>query len=317
MAEPLFLNGVFQDKIWGGTKLHEVFGYELESNQVGELWAISGHKNGPSVVKNGSYEGKRLDELWNEHRELFGNAEGDVFPLLTKIIDAASDLSVQVHPDDDYGMRYEGELGKTECWYVIDADEGAEIVYGHHAKSQKELEERIAAGEWDNLLRRVKVQKGDFFYVPSGTIHAIGGGILILETQQSSDTTYRVYDYDRKGKDGNPRSLHTKQSIEVTTVPHQDPEPKITVEQVGDAQVTTLIDNSFFRVQEWQVDGKVQWQKDAPYTLMSVLDGGGRLFADRETYTLKKGDHLIIPDAIENWIVDGELQIISSTPGRE
>ncbi|WP_028274392.1 mannose-6-phosphate isomerase, class I [Atopococcus tabaci] len=317
MSEPLFLQGVLQEKIWGGTKLRDVFGYDLDNDQTGELWAISAHPNGPAVVKNGTYAGRRLDELWSEHRELFGQASGDVFPLLTKIIDAAQDLSVQVHPDDDYGLRNEGELGKTECWYIIDAEEDAEIVYGHHAKTRQELEEMIASGDWDHLLRRVKVKKGDFFYVPSGTIHAIGGGIMILETQQSSDTTYRVYDYDRKGTDGNPRPLHTKQSIEVTTVPHTDPEPAIHVEKQGDATVTTLVDNSFFRVQEWLVDGKAQWVADAPYTLISVLDGGGTLFADKHTYPLKKGDHLVMPNDIDNWILDGELHIISSTPGKE
>ena len=195
MSEPLFLQSVMQEKIWGGTKLRDVFGYEIPSDHVGEYWAISAHPNGVSTVKNGRFAGQKLDVLYAEHRELFGNRPEPVFPLLTKILDANDWLSVQVHPDDAYGLEHEGELGKTECWYVIAADEGAEIIYGHNAKSKEELRQQIESKDWDHLLTKIPVKAGDFFYVPSGTMHAIGSGILILETQQSSDTTYRVYDF--------------------------------------------------------------------------------------------------------------------------
>ncbi|MBM9832937.1 class I mannose-6-phosphate isomerase, partial [Enterococcus faecalis] len=141
-----------------------------------------------------------------------------VFPLLTKILDANDWLSVQVHPDDAYGLEHEGELGKTECWYILHADPGAEIIYGHEAKSREELEDWIKEGCWDKLLTRVPVCTGDFFYVPSGTLHAIGPGIVILETQQSSDTTYRVYDFDRPDDSGQLRPLHIQQSLDVLTI---------------------------------------------------------------------------------------------------
>ena len=135
MGQPLFLHSVMQEKIWGGTRLKEEFGYEIPSDHVGEFWAISAHPHGVSKVANGPYEGMGLDQLYQEHRELFGNRKEPVFPLLTKILDANDWLSVQVHPDDTYAMEHEGELGKTECWYVIAADEGSEIIYGHNAKS--------------------------------------------------------------------------------------------------------------------------------------------------------------------------------------
>ena len=212
MSEPLFLQSVMQEKIWGGTKLRDEFGYEIPSDKVGEYWAISAHPNGVSSIKNGRHAGQKLDKLYAEHRELFGNRPEPVFPLLTKILDANDWLSVQVHPDDAYGLKHEGELGKTECWYVIAADDDAEIIYGHHAKTKEELREQIEAKNWDQLLTKVKVKAGDFFYVPSGTMHAIGSGILILETQQSSDTTYRVYDFDRKDDAGNLRELHLSNS---------------------------------------------------------------------------------------------------------
>lgn len=165
------------------------------------LGSISARPNGQSIVSQGQYEGTSLGELWKEYRELFGNMEGDVFPLLTKILDANNDLSIQVHPNDEYAFKYEnGELGKTECWYVIDCEDDAEIIYGHTARPKEQFIEMIENGEWDKLLCRIKVKPGDFFYVPSGTIHALCSGVLILETQQSSDTTYRVYDYERIDK---------------------------------------------------------------------------------------------------------------------
>lgn len=316
MRQPLFLKGVMQEKIWGGTNLRDFFDYDIPSEHTGELWAISAHKNGPAVIENGEYAGKTLTELWDQHRELFGNQEGEVFPLLTKILDAETELSVQVHPDDTYGLEHEGELGKTECWYVIDAAEDAQIVFGHHAKTREEFIQMIEQGNWDDLLRYVKVKPGDFFYVPSGTIHAIGGGITILETQQSSDTTYRVYDYDRKDAEGNARPLHIRQSIDVTTIPHVDPElSQSTIEKQG-ALITTLVENEFFTVQDWKISGQATFEATGLYTLVSVLEGMGSLTVDSQTYTLKKGMHFILPYGIDTWTLEGDFQIISSTPGK-
>lgn len=315
MSEPLFLKGVLQEKIWGGSKLKDVFGYDSPSDKTGELWAISAHKNGPATVSSGKYEGQTLTDLWENHRELFGDQEGDVFPLLTKIIDAKDDLSVQVHPDDVYGLKNEGELGKTECWYIVDAEEDAEIVFGHHAQTQDEFIRMIENGQWDDLLRYVKVKPGDFFYVPSGTIHAIGSGIMILETQQSSDTTYRVYDYDRKDDQGNTRPLHIQQSIDVTTIPHSDPEPSQTTIDKEGSKVTTLVSNDFFTVQEWTIHGKTPFISEGLYTLISVLDGNGQLLIEGSSYDLTKGIHFILPSGISKWTIEGDLHIIASVPG--
>ncbi|WP_034552661.1 mannose-6-phosphate isomerase, class I [Carnobacterium funditum] len=315
MTEPLFLEAVLQERIWGGTKLHDVFGYDLSSDKVGECWAISAHPNGPSTIQNGQYKGMTLEQLWEKQRAVFGNAKGEVFPLLTKILDANDDLSVQVHPDDAYGLEHEGELGKTECWYIIDADEGAEIIYGHHAKTKKELEKMIREGKWDELLQRIKVKKGDFFFVPSGTIHAIGAGILILETQQSSDTTYRLYDYDRKDDAGKLRELHIQQSIDVTTVPHVDATKESKIEKLENVDITTYAKTDFFNVYQWEIKGKAAFEASAPYTLVSVLEGEGMLSVESGDYSLNKGTSFILPNDIENWSIDGRLQVIASTPG--
>lgn len=312
--EPLFLKGVLQDKIWGGTKLRDEFGYDIPTETTGEMWAISAHPNGPATVLNGEYQGQTLAELWDSHRELFGNQKGDVFPLLTKIIDAQNDLSVQVHPDDEYGLANEGELGKTECWYILSADSGAEIVFGHNAKTEEEFNHFIETGQWDQLLRSVKVKAGDFFYVPSGTVHAIGSGVMVLETQQSSDTTYRLYDYDRKDADGQLRELHIEKSVDVTTIPHKDEQPAMDVREEENGVQKTLVSNDFFTVFEWQIKGPMTFEKEGLYTLVSVVDGEGRLTVEGETYPLKKGDHFILPNSIEQWAFDGDLHIIASHP---
>ncbi|GBG94006.1 mannose-6-phosphate isomerase [Ligilactobacillus salitolerans] len=320
MTEPLFLKPYFQEKIWGGSRLKSVYGYDIPSDHTGECWAISGHSHGPATVINGPYQGKNLMQLWQEERQLFGNAAGDVFPLLTKILDAKEDLSVQVHPDDAYAKEHEGELGKTECWYVLAADPGAEMIYGHHAQTKEELADMIEKKQWQKLFRHVPVKPGDFLYVPSGTIHAIGKGIMVLETQQSSDTTYRLYDFDRVDqKTGQKRELHLKQSIDCTNVPFKEPEIEQKEYQVGDAQVTRFVSTKFFAVYRWDLAGGAAdfERQEAPYTLVSVLDGEGQLVVDGQTYQIEKGVHFILPYAVKKWQLKGDLSIIASEPGKD
>lgn len=322
MTEPLFLEPVFHHKIWGGRKLATDFGYTLPEGKIGELWAISAHPNGTNKIENGPLAGKTLAEAWTEDQDYFGHQSGKVFPLLTKILDANDSLSVQVHPDDAYAAAHEraGELGKTECWYVISADPGSYLIYGHHAKTREELADMIHAGEWDKLLRKVPVKTGDFVYVPSGTIHALNKGIMVLETQQSSDTTYRLYDYDRVDADGHKRELHLQQSIDVTTVPNQDPVLDITTEKVADATITTYVKaplSPFFAVYGIQLAGELHCHATAPYTLVSVLAGNGTITADGKTFPIQKGIHFLIPNQIKDWQFSGEMQLITSTPGAE
>ncbi|MGT2959001.1 mannose-6-phosphate isomerase, class I [Streptococcus bovimastitidis] len=313
MAEPFFLESFMHDKIWGGTKLRDIFNYEIPTETTGEYWAISAHPNGVSTISNGQFAGQKLDRVYAENPAYFGNPKEKVFPLLTKILDANDWLSVQVHPDDAYGMEHEGELGKTECWYIISAEPGSEIIYGHNAQSKEELKALIEAGDWDNLLTKVPVEAGDFFFVPSGTMHAIGKGIMILETQQSSDTTYRVYDFDRKDADGNLRDLHLKQSIDVLNL--GEPENSIPATIVVDHLVSTcLVSNPFFTVYKWVADGLVEMKQTAPYLLVSVLEGQGRLAVGSEAYVIKKGMHFILPNDVKAWTFEGQLEMIASHP---
>lgn len=311
--QPLFLKPIFQERIWGGDSLEKEFGYTIPSHTTGECWAISAHPNGPCVIENGPHEGKTLAEVWEKNPELFGNPKEEIFPLLTKILDAKADLSVQVHPDDAYAnVNENGELGKTECWYVLSCEEGAELIFGHNAKSREELTSMIANGEWNQLLRKVKVKPGDFFFVPSGTIHGVGAGIMILETQQSSDTTYRVYDYDRRDDSGNLRELHIEKSIDVTTAPHVDPENSLKETKHGNAVMTTFIESEFFTVHKWNIDGNTSFNFNEKYLLVSVLDGNGQLTQNGSVYPFTKGSHFVIPVGFGNFQMDGTCELMVS-----
>jgi len=307
MQEILKLKPIFQERIWGGTKLNEYFGYELNSTHTGECWAISAHRNGDCIIENGPLQGQHLSSVYEKHRELFGSSQSPVFPLLTKILDASADLSVQVHPDDAYASEVENDLGKTECWYIIDCEEDAEMIFGHTAKTRKELSQMIDAGEWDDLLNRIRIKPGDFFYVPSGTIHALCNGTLVLETQQSSDTTYRVYDYDRMDIEGNLRELHVDSAKKVSTVPHEGNVviPKIREEE--NIQITSFVDTRFFTVEKWKVSGQASKSLNQ-YTLVSVLEGEGRI----NDMDVKKGDHLILTALCPKAVLSGNLTLLTS-----
>lgn len=312
MNQPIFLEPVFQERIWGGTKLKELFGYPIPNDHTGECWAISAHPNGQSIVKEGRYQGMPLGTLWTSHQELF-RSNSPVFPLLIKLLDASDDLSVQVHPNDDYAGKHEnGELGKTECWYIVDAEPGAAIIYGHEASSKEELAQMIQDGQWEELLTKVPVKPGDFFYVPSGTIHALGKGIVVLETQQSSDTTYRVYDYDRRDKNGKLRELHLEKAIDVTTIPQRYVPAAHQTKEYDGLTITTFVSNTFFTVEKWEVHGRAELRANEKYTLLSVIDGSGLLRIQGNEYKLAKGDHLILPVDFGSYELDGELKLIIS-----
>ena len=174
MSDLIKLTPIFHEKIWGGRQLETVFGYDIPEGPIGECWAISAHPNGDCQIAEGPYAGHTLSWLWAEHRELFGNCEGKEFPLLIKILDAKDDLSIQIHPNDEYAAEHEnGSLGKTECWYVLDCEPGATIIVGQRAKDRAEAEQMIKDGHWDDMLNVLPIHKGDFFQIDSGTVHAI------------------------------------------------------------------------------------------------------------------------------------------------
>lgn len=310
MGHVLKMKPVFKEMIWGGHKLRDVYGYDIPSDNTGECWAISAHKNGDCLIAGGEFDGKSLSWLFDNHRELFGNIEGDQFPLLVKIIDAKNDLSVQVHPDDTYAGEHEHSLGKTECWYVLQADEGTNMVMGHHAKTKEEFVKAIEEDDYDNLLNKFHIKKGDFFYIPSGTLHAICSGSLIYEAQQSSDITYRVYDYHRKDKDGHERQLHVQQSIDVTNISADaDQQKEFISVPLENGTRTCMVESEFFKVYSYKMTGKNTVANDAPFQMVSVIDGEGTLNGD----AVKKGDHFVICSDQKETNFDGNMEVMITT----
>lgn len=308
----LFLKPELKENIWGGSRLKTDYGYEIPSDHTGECWGISAHPNGDDTIREGAFAGKKLSELWKEHRELFGNLEGDQFPLLVKIIDARDDLSIQVHPDDAYAAANEnGSLGKTECWYILDCPEGAELVVGHNARTREELADMIHQGRWEEFIRRIPIRKGDFIQIDPGTVHAITAGCLILETQQSSDVTYRVYDYNRL-TDGKPRQLHIAQSIDVITVPAKSADDSVkNLSDLAENEWHEVIACPYYRVFKLNLKGTYAFEQKYPFLNVSVLEGSGTINGQ----DLKKGDHFILPAGYGTVQLQGEMEWIASTVG--
>ncbi len=306
MDEIIFLKPVFLDKIWGGNKLSKEFGFNLDSECVGECLAISAHKSGESIVLNGKHSGMTLGEIYKSEPDIFNNYDKEKeFPLLIKILDANADLSVQVHPDNLYANKHEDSLGKAECWYILDCDNDADIVMGHNAINKEELISHINNGAWDKLLSIKSLSKGEFYYIPPGTMHAIRKGTLIYELQQSSDITYRLYDYDRL-ENGKLRELHVNKSIDVITCPQAIKSLNITK---LDECTELLIENEFFKLIKLNNKGTNHFKKGAEYQLVTVIDGYGSI----NEQDIKKGDSFIIPAILKEYDVTGNVTLMIAT----
>ncbi|WP_067142682.1 mannose-6-phosphate isomerase, class I [Oceanivirga salmonicida] len=300
--ELIFMKPYMKEVIWGGEKIKREFNYETNSDKIGEAWIISANDNGYSTVINGKYKGLTLKELWNKHKELFGNEKGEIFPLLVKYIDAKSDLSVQVHPDDEYARANEGqENGKSEAWYILDCEEGSDIEIGHSAKTKDELREMVYNKKWNELLTYRKIKKGDFFDIPPGTVHAIRKGTLILEIQQNSDITYRFYDYDRL-QNGKLRELHIEKSLDVTICPHKD--TSSIGEKTENSQL--LVKNNYFSVKKYEINEKVLIENNENFLIVCVINGSGSI----NNISIKKGDNFIVPYKYGNLTFDGNLEFM-------
>lgn len=312
--ELIFLEPVFHEKIWGGRELADDWGYKIPDGPIGECWAISAHPNGDCKVVGGTFDGKHLSEVWKEHREVFGavpdgrGGEAEQFPLLVKILDAKDDLSVQVHPDDGYAEKNEnGSLGKKECWYVLGCKEGGTIIVGQKAKDAAEFQQMVDEGRWSELLNEVPIHEGDFFQIDPGTIHAIKGGTVILETQQSSDVTYRVYDYDRKQADGTTRPLHIEQSIECVDFDQKPVESgAVTTPIIGGIQ--HLADTDRYLVDLIHVNGEKVFSAIPTFRCVSVIEGEGTVASVK----VKRGTHFIIPAAFGDVDCSGTMKLIVS-----
>lgn len=319
MDKIFFMSPIFKERVWGGRKLNTEWNYNIPNGRVGECWAVSAHKSGKSVVFGGPYSGYSLVDLWNEHPEFFNNVDKDgnlkekEFPLLTKIIDAEDNLSIQVHPDDEYAKANERRgCGKNECWYIVDAKAGSKLVVGHNATSKEELKQMIYDGRWAELIREVPIKKGDFVSIPPGTVHSIKGGIQVLETQQNSDITYRLYDYDRLS-DGTTRELHLDRCIDVVTIPALSNEDA--VKDTNDCkknEAVTLTSNKNFTVDKYDITDSVKFTQDKDYMIFSVVEGAGSIKIGEDEYEIKKGTHFILPYMAGEVTISGRLTLIAS-----
>lgn len=318
MSAPLFLRPSFHPRIWGGRKLETVLGYQdLPEGPVGECWGVSAHPNGPSVVKDGPHRGKTLAEVWSSDPGFFGVETSDPFPLLVKFLDARDWLSVQVHPNDEEAASLEGlPMGKTECWYVVDAEPGAELILGHTAPDEGAMRLAMEGDDWEAFLRRRPVRRGDFVYVPSGTIHAVGPGVLICEVQQSCDTTYRVFDFDRRDASGNLRALHLDKAKAVSVAPFDAAATETAGPwlAVPGGRGRSLVDSQFFSVVEHDVDGSGYVISPAGYCLLTVTSGSGTLRCHGVDYPLRRGDHIVTPGDSGILEISGSLHVIESRP---
>ncbi|MGN0162262.1 MAG: type I phosphomannose isomerase catalytic subunit [Candidatus Ornithomonoglobus sp.] len=305
--KPVKLIAPIKDYIWGGRRLITDFGKETTLDKAAESWELSTHPDGESIVKDGISKGLKLSEYIAENgRECIGSraAAFDFFPILIQLIDAKDSLSIQVHPNDEYALRVEGEYGKTEMWYIVDCEPDAYLYYGLNCEvTKEEFRNRIENNTLLEILNKVPVHKGDVFFIPSGTIHAICAGILICEIQQNSNTTYRVYDYDRRGKDGKPRELHIDKAVEVSNL---FPAPK---QKNRDDNV--LASCKYFTAEKVICNDTVTIPIDAGcFRSLVILGGKGTLEINGETISVKNGESIFIPAQDGSFTLNGKLEAI-------
>ncbi len=314
---PLKLTPPVKDYLWGGTKLKTEYGIQTEKEIAAEAWMLSCHKDGENIIAGGEYRGKTFSQfLEAAGKQALGKnaAAFPYFPLLIKLIDAKQKLSVQVHPDDAYALQHEGEYGKTEMWYVVDCEEGAELIYGFNRPvTKEEFERRIRDNTLPEICNTVPVHQGDVFFIAAGTLHAIGAGILIAEVQQNSNTTYRVSDYGRLGADGKPRPLHVEKALEVTKLE----KPTLPYGQVGETEKTDfgsvreLAVCPFFTAKKIELNGKTDFCNPDSFVSLLVLTGCAEITCGGETIAAKKGESIFIP-AGETTTVSGKAELLYS-----
>lgn len=306
--EILKLNPVFKDYIWGGNRLKDDYGFDTGYDKTAEGWMLACHKDGMNTIDGGTYDKMELQEVIDKVglKELAGDnaTKFPYFPVLIKLIDAYDNLSIQVHPDDKYAREVENEFGKTEMWYVLDATDDAKLVYGFKNKiTSQEFKAAIENNTLMNELNSVNVKKGNLFFIEAGTVHAIGKGALIAEIQQNSNCTYRVYDYGRVGKDGQPRELHIDKAVDVSlTEPAKHP-----VINFANENDCTLAECDLFKVEKHNIEDSITLNTDnTSFNHILVINGNG----DVNGRAAKKGDSFFVPAGYGKYTVNGEIEII-------
>ncbi|MCR5151242.1 MAG: class I mannose-6-phosphate isomerase [Clostridiales bacterium] len=312
----MFLKPYISETIWGGRKLIKDYNISTDKANAAEAWMLSAHSDGPGTIINGCFAGQTFDRIVNNNPSLLGKHAKTFsrFPILIKFIDAMDNLSIQVHPTDEYCKKTNKGESKTECWYIIDCDEGAGLYLGFKgAISPEEFKKAIENNTLEERIEFIPVKKGDFFFIESGTLHAICKGILLAEVQESSNTTYRIYDYGRLGKDGKPRQLHIDDAVNVTSLVKFN-QPSYARHDTNYTPGKNLLAKSdYFTVSLCIInDYFTGFANELSFVSLLVIDGEGSLECLNEKYNLKKGDSIFIPAGSGEFKITGKLQILET-----
>ncbi len=317
MPELLVVEPVFAERLWGGSTLRRWFGGAVPEGVIGECWSVSGMAGMSGAVHNGQVSGMTLRDAWSTGL-VTGSPREDDFPLLCKLLDPQDWLSVQVHPDDAQAQALEGQpRGKAESWLVVSAGPGAELILGHRAQSAAQLREALAAGHLMDLLVRVPVSQDDFFMVGAGEVHSLGPDLLVYEVQQSSDITYRLYDFDRTGLDGRPRELHVDKGFSVVRAPH-DPQAVRTAgdwQPWGGGRTKVLVDCPQFRVSRWELLHAQAVMEAPSFRVLTVIGGWGTLTTGSGSVEVGMGSSVVVPVGAGPITVAGDMIMVGTDPG--
>lgn len=316
MLYPLFFKPVYKTTIWGGRNFKRVFNRDIPDGKIAESWEVCCHKNDTSIIANGPLKEKTLQYIFeNYKKELIGSKfdKYDRFPLLIKFIDANDRLSVQVHPGNAYAQKVEGDSGKTEMWYVIDAKKDAKLICGTKKGTNREnFKKAIENGNIEDYLNFVNVKKGDCVYIPSGTVHAIMDGLLIAEIQQSSDITYRVYDWGRVDKNGKSRELHVDKALDVINFNYESNVISPEVNSFSGYKIEKLVENDYFTTNKIVINGTYKDKTLESFYTYVCVEGTGKLQYKDATYDINAGESFLIPSCLESFSISGNLTLLKS-----
>lgn len=322
LNKPFFLKPAAKDYLWGGNRLNDDFSKGIDMQPLAETWECSTHPDGPSMVASGEHAGKTLIEVLKEHPEYLGShpKTNNELPILVKLIDAKRDLSVQVHPSDEYAKNHEyGQLGKTEMWYVLDATKNAQLIYGFKMDQEKEtVKKLIQNGTVEKYLKKVPVKKNDLFYIEAGTIHAIGAGVLIAEIQENSNLTYRLYDYNRTDSNGKKRELQIDKALDVAELKAtKDPRQNLRVLNYKKGYASELLCRcQYFEVYRVLINternrGLVSYQADSlSFRVLLCISGCGSIRIGNNVKEFFKGDCIFYPANSIVTLIHGKAQFL-------
>lgn len=305
LSYPLKFHPIPKKSIWGGQRLKTFFQLETQ-DPIGEVWTLSGHKNSVSVCMNGPLAGKELTEITREYPALYlGNSEKDCFPILVSFLYAEQNLSVQVHPDDAYALRHDDDYGKAESWYILEARPGAKLNYGHAFPTRHAYKQAVANGCVEKYLKYIDVSEDDFIFVPPGTLHTITPGILLIEIQQTSDVTYRVYDWNRVDTTGRSRELHVDKAADVLVYDTQAvPDTRKIVQQMPNIKQEQLIDDDCFSIDKWDFSNELTLslgKKGQPDILICARGKGVLNYREDGNLRVGQGDTIVVPTDLSGY----------------